>query len=103
MPQKTRLSANCATIKDVREFLDLCETLGYQDNTLVGNHHTGLDLYVELPQRSTIYTCGQTDCEYETVVEACGLTADRFYIMPHHNNTRGYVCGGSGKKGLEKL
>lgn len=95
----TRLSATAADIGEVKEFIRLAETLGYDDDTLVGNHHTGLDLFIELPVQSSSYGCDDDSCKFRTVKEAMGLTADRQFIMPHHSNGRGYTCSGSGKEG----
>lgn len=98
---QTRLSSTVATLGEIKEFIQLAETLGYDDATLVGNHHTGLDLYIEVPTQPTIYKC-PASCGFETVMESMGRTADRQFITPHHVGDRGFNCSGAGKVGYPK-
>lgn len=98
---QTRLSSTVATLGEMREFIKLAEVLGYEDTTLVGNHHTGLDVYIEVPTQPTVYKCSAS-CGFEAVMESMGRTADREFITPHHIGDRGYNCAGAGKAGIPK-
>ncbi len=91
------------SIKDLKQFLERAETLGYTDRTPMGKTGEGIELWIEVPQQAEVYRCDTNGCGSEFPIEQMARsygTGD--WMLPSHDSrTRAqFNCQGSGKKGV---
>jgi|SRR5690349_4143447 hypothetical protein len=98
-----KFSAAVLSLKDVKQFIERAETLGYTDRTPIGQVGVGIELYIENPQGAEIYRCGQSGCGKEFAIETmarCFGTAQWHLPAHEQHSRRGFQCEGSGKAGV---